>query len=58
MLPINTKKMKNTKLLCVGAGVIGLIVMFTMTLNAEQASRMNFKAPCTRYSEKDRISSM
>ena len=52
MLPINTKKMKNTKLLCVGAGVIGLIVMFTMTLNAEQASRMNFKAPCTRYSEK------
>lgn len=52
MLPINTQKMKNTKLLCVLAGVIGLVGMFTMTLNVEQASRMNFKAPCTRYSQK------
>lgn len=53
-LPINTKNMKQMK---TGA-VITAIVLFLLvivggqTLNAEQTSRLTFKSPCTRYSQK------
>ena len=51
-LPINTKQMKKIKIGCAMAAVIGLILIFTYSLNGEQTSRLTFSAPCTRYTEK------
>ncbi|MDO4375758.1 MAG: FtsW/RodA/SpoVE family cell cycle protein [bacterium] len=51
-LPINTKQMKKIKIGCAIAAVIGLILIFTYSLNGEQTSRLTFSAPCTRYTEK------
>lgn len=53
-LPINTKEMKQMKY----GGIITAIVLFLFvivggrTLNAEQASRLTYKSPCTRYTQK------
>ena len=51
-LPVNTKEMRKIKIGCAGVAVLGLILIFTYSLNGEQTSRLNFKAPCTRYTEK------
>lgn len=51
-LPINTKQMKKIKIGCAIAAVLGLILIFTYSLNGEQTSRLTFRAPCTRYTEK------
>lgn len=51
-LPINSKQMSKIKIGCAIAAVICLILVFTYSLNSEQSSRMNFRAPCTRYTEK------
>ena len=53
-LPIETKEMKNMK---IGAVLTAIILFFVImfsgyALNAEQTSRLTFKAPCTRYTEK------
>lgn len=51
-LPINTKQMKKIKIGCAIAAILGLILIFTYSLNGEQTSRLTFRAPCTRYTEK------
>lgn len=51
-LPINSKQMSKIKIGCAVIAVIALILVFTYSLNSEQSSRMNFRAPCTRYTEK------
>lgn len=51
-LPINTKQMKKIKIGCAIVAVLGLILIFTYSLNGEQTSRLTFRAPCTRYTEK------
>ncbi len=53
-LPINTKEMKNVKLVGVATAVILFLFVIVggQTLNAEQASRLTYKSPCTRYTQK------
>ena len=54
VLPINTLTMKKMKI----GGIITAIVVFAFifiggnTLNAEQSSRLTYKSPCTRYTQK------
>lgn len=53
-LPIKTKEMKYMKI----GGIITAIILFLFvivgggTLNKEQSSRLTYKSPCTRYTEK------
>lgn len=53
-IPINTEEMKKMKM----ASIVTALVLFLFiivggrTLNAEQASRLTYKDPCTRYTEK------
>ena len=53
-LPINTKEMKKMKLAGIGTAAILFIFIFIGggTLNAEQTSRLTYKSPCTRYTQK------
>lgn len=51
-LPIKTKDFKKMKLIAVITAVIALLILFIYGLNGEQAGRLTFKAPCTRYTEK------
>lgn len=53
-LPINFKEMRLLKMLGIGGVVIAASALLFggSLLNAEQASRLNFKAPCTRYTDK------
>ncbi len=53
-IPINTEEMKKMKM----ASIVTALVLFLFiivggrTLNTEQASRLTYKDPCTRYTEK------
>ena len=53
-LPINTKEMKRMKLVGIGTAILVFIfIIFGGSfLNAEQTSRLTYKSPCTRYTEK------
>ena len=53
-LPINTKAIKKMKIVgfITAIGVFVFIVFGGSFLNAEQTSRLTYKAPCTRYTEK------
>jgi cell division protein FtsW len=51
-LPINTKDMKKAKGIALITAIVGIIIIMTYTLNAEQSDRLKFQKPCTRYTEK------
>lgn len=51
-LPIRTPKFKTMKLVAVITAIVSLLILFIYGLNGEQAGRLTFKAPCTRYTEK------
>lgn len=53
-LPIRTSLMKKTKLIGLTTGILVFFVFIfgSNFLNAEQASRLIYQAPCTRYTEK------
>ena len=53
-LPINNRETKMLKLAGIGGVIIAAILLLagTKILNAEQLSRLNYKAPCTRYTDK------
>ncbi len=53
-LPINTKDMHKMKLLALGTALVLFLFVIVggQTLNAEQTSRLTYRDPCTRYTEK------
>lgn len=53
-LPINNKKVTNLKYLGIGGAIIcfSFIIFGGKALNAEQSSRLTYREPCTRYTEK------
>jgi len=53
-LPIRTKEMNKMKLVGIGTAIVVFIfIIFGGSfLNAEQTSRLTYKSPCTRYTEK------
>ena len=53
-LPINKREIKNLKLIGIATVfVAAIVVVFGGNfLNAEQSSRLTYRAPCTRYTEK------
>lgn len=53
-LPINTKLMKKMKIagIITAIGLFAVVIIGGYSLNAEQSSRLTYKAPCTRYTQK------
>ena len=53
-LPINTLEMKRMKLVGIATAIVVFLFVIVGggTLNAEQTSRLTYKSPCTRYTEK------
>ncbi len=53
-LPITTKLMNKMKIagIITAIGLFAIIIIGGYSLNAEQSSRLTYKAPCTRYTQK------